>query len=193
MGPPIPKRLSRSLADSPVTTELFVRWSSLHLPDCWIVAGAVVQSYWNTVHGFEPLRGLRDVDIVYFDADDLTEESETEQEHRIRTAFADLPITLDVKNEARVYLWYESRFGQAIDAYSSVKSAIDTFPTTAGSIGIRPRDDGIDCYASFGFDDLLDMTVRPNKRQASRSVYADKVERWRRIWPLLNIVDWDDG
>ena len=40
-------------------------------------------------------------------------------------------------NETRVHLWYEAHFGYRIDPYASVEDAINTWPTTATSIGVR--------------------------------------------------------
>ncbi len=168
-------------------------WDRVALPNCWIVAGVVVQSYWNQAHGCPALHGLSDVDIVYFDAGDLSEETEAEHAARINSLFADTQIKFDVKNEARVHLWYEDRFGYPIESYSSVEAAIDTFPTTAGAIGVRPYGDRIECYSSFGYDDLMGLIVRPNKRQITPDIYARKIERWKSFWPLLKIVEWDDA
>ena len=145
------------------------------------------------MHGFPPLHGVSEVDLIYFDPSDLTEESESQHATRIGIFYEGLPVRFDVKNEARVHLWYESRFGYAINPYKSAESAIDTFPTTAGAIGIRPVGDEIESYAPFGFDDLMGLVVRPNKCQITRDIYAKKVTRWKSHWPMLNIIEWDDA
>lgn len=189
----LPHELEESLRDNPVVSALLDGWNQLNLPDCWLVAGAVVQSYWNSAHGYFPLHGVSDADIVYFDPNDLSEESEATHARRVSGVFHDVPVRFDVKNEARVHLWYEEHFGYPIDAYTSAEAAIDTFPTTAGSIGIRPVGEKIKCYAAFGFDDLLALVVRPNKRQITRSIYEKKVTRWRSLWPGLKILDWEDS
>jgi len=193
MVTPIPKELEDSLRKNPAISVLFDDWARVNLSDCWLVAGAVVQSYWNAAHGYPPLHGVSDIDIVYFEPDDLSAESESQESARIGREFERLPVRLDVKNEARVHLWYEDRFGYAIDAYASVEAAIDTFPTTAGSIGVRPAGETVECYASFGFEDLLKLVVRPNKRQITRDIYVKKIARWKTIWPMLNIIDWEDA
>ena len=189
----LPEKLEDALQANPVISRVLGNWDEVALPNCWVVAGVIVQSYWNAVHQLPPLHGVSDVDLVYFDPHDLTETSESCHAFRIGELFDDLCVRFDVKNEARVHLWYEGQFGYSIRPYTSSEDAIDTFPTTAGAVGIRPARDAIESYASFGFDDLMNLVVRPNKRQITRAIYTNKVLRWRELWPLLEIIDWDDA
>ena len=89
--------------------------------------------------------------------------------------FKDLKVKAEIRNEARVHLWYKDRFGKPLSfldsfgnvsgTYKSVEDAISTWPTTATSIGVRLGAYGkFEVYAPFGPNDLLDMIVRPNKR-----------------------------
>ena len=188
----IPDELSTALNANPVLTSVLESWDDIALPSCWVVAGAVVQSYWNAVHEFPPLHGISDIDLIYFDPEDLSDASEARHATRVAGLFDSSTIRFDVKNEARVHLWYEAKFGYSIEPYSTSTNAIDTFPTTAGCIGIRPEGDALEAYASFGFSDLLNLIVRPNKRQITRQIYAAKTARWRELWPLIDIVDWAD-
>lgn len=187
----LPAELETSLRESRIVSSVFDRWFELALPDSWMVAGAIFQTYWNQAHGFSCDYGIDDIDIIYFDPDDLSEERENDHSIRINRIFATTGVRIDVKNEARVHLWYENRFGYPIDAYDSAKSAMETFPTTAGAIGVRPVGRTLEAFAPFGFDDLLSLVIRPNKRQITRKIYMDKVERWRPNWPRVNFLDWD--
>ncbi|MGR9156264.1 nucleotidyltransferase family protein [Rhizobium leguminosarum] len=128
--------------------------------------------------------------MVYFDANDLSEDAEVEHSARVRRAFSDLPVWIDVKNEARVHLWYEGKFGYPIKPYSSTTDAIATFPTTATAVGLRPGNGSLDLCAPFGLSDLLGGVVRPNKRQIRREIYEQKVGRWIEVWPGLGVVGW---
>src|SRR6516165_8148844 len=49
--------------------------------------------------------------LVYFDVGDLSADREMRQATRVRNLLADIPIWIDTKNQARVHLWYESKFG----------------------------------------------------------------------------------
>lgn len=187
----LPADVEKALVDSPIVSALLNKWHLFDLPDAWLVAGIIVQTYWNAVHGYSYENGIVDADIIYFDRHDLSEETEANHATRIRDELRDIPVRFDVKNEARVHLWYESRFGYSIEPYVSVEHAISTFPTIAGSIGIRPTDGGLECCAPFGVDDLLALRVRPNKRQITREIYEKKVARWAPIWDKLIVAPFE--
>jgi hypothetical protein len=174
----------------PLIGSIIERWASVGLPDCWIVAGALAQSVWNHALGLPSTHGITDVDLVYFDAEDLSEDGEVRQSMRIRDVFSDLRIWIDVKNEARVHLWYESKFGKAIQPYVSTADAITTFPTTATAVGLQPTAGKLKVYAPYGLTDLFGLVVRPNKKQITRLVYEAKVAKWIKLWPSLHIVPW---
>jgi uncharacterized protein len=55
--------------------------------------------------------GLKDIDVIYSDPHDFSAETEASRKRRLRDLFRGLPIKIDVKNEARVHLWYKDRFG----------------------------------------------------------------------------------
>lgn len=185
--------LAAIAARHPFLKIVMARFDAIDLPDAWLVAGAVAQSVWNDTTGRSPTHGMKDIDIVYFDDSDLSASAEAGHEARLRALFAGLPLELDVKNEARVHLWYADAFGTGIEPYRSTADAIATFPTTATSIGIRPGRGTMDVCAPFGLDDLFVGIVRPNKRQVTQSVYDAKTARWRTLWPELTYVDWDSA
>ena len=172
--------------------EILERFEEVALPDTWLVAGCIAQTIWNLGHGQPAEFGLKDVDLIFFDELDLSFEAEASHERRLRDLFQHLPIKLDVKNEARVHLWYEHRFGDAIKPYSSSADAIATFPTTATAVGVRQMRSKFECCALFGLDDLFSLVVRPNERQITRAIYEAKVDRWRSIWPRLTFLPWEE-
>ncbi len=186
-------RLGRVILASPILEPIVRKWEKVSLPDCWLVAGAIAQTVWNDAFGFDPDHGVVDVDLVYFDGADLSEDTEAEHASRIRSLYSDCGVKIDVKNEARVHLWYSQRFGYGIPPYTSTEHAIRTFPTTATAIGVQPEcPGGLLISAPFGLSDLFGTIVRPNRVQVTRSIYAAKVIRWRSLWPELKIVDWSD-
>ena len=186
-------RLETIVRSSAILLPVLDRWSSISLPECWLSGAVIAQTVWNEILGFPCDYGLADIDLVYFDAGDLSVEAEMCQAARVRNLFADVPIGIDTKNEARVHLWYESKFGCPVAPYASTVHAIATFPTTAGAVGIRPTPSGLSVFAPFGLSDLFELVVRPNKTQITRAIYETKTARWRNLWPQLPITDWLEG
>ncbi|NWK95219.1 hypothetical protein DM806_05980 [Sphingobium lactosutens] len=162
------------------------RWDAVQLPDVWLSGSLLAQTRWNEAFGFPPFHGIADADIIYFDAADLSEAAERTAAARLSDVFADLPVRIDVKNQARVHLWYPDRFGTPIDVYRSAIDATLTFPTTASAVAITPEA----LSAPFGLTDLLDPVVRANAAQIDQAYYEAKARRWAACWPDLTILPW---
>jgi uncharacterized protein len=177
---------------NPDVRKVWDSWHKIALPDCWLVAGCLAQTVWNARFGFAAEFGISDMDIVYFDPTDVSESSEQGHAERVRSLLPSLSTKLDIKNEARVHLWYEQKFGYSISPYQSITDAIDTFPTTATAVGMQPAQKGAQIYTTFGLTDLFEGIVRANRRQITRDIYQTKLARWLRYWPDLTIIPWED-
>lgn len=172
--------------------EILGRSPEFELPGTYVGAGCITQTVWNALSGFPLLNNIKDVDFVYFDPSDLTEDSENAVQERVREKFRDFPLQIDVNNEARVHLWYESKFGCSIRPYKSSEDAINTWPTTATSIALSAKNGQLNVYAPFGLNDLFGMIARANKTQITEEIYLDKVERWKKHWPNLTVIPWKE-
>jgi hypothetical protein len=180
----------RMVLSNPTVATIVERMPRLGLPDCYLAAGALYQTVWNCLSGQGPRSGIRDYDLNYFDPSDLSGEAEAAAAKRGADLFADLDATLDIRNEARVHLWYEDRFGVPCPPYASTEAAIMTFPSLSTCYGIRPVDGALEIYAPYGFADLFAMRARPNPVLAPREVYEAKVTRWRQRWPAVEVMPW---
>ncbi|QHA91286.1 nucleotidyltransferase family protein [Bacillus sp. N1-1] len=159
----------------------------------YIGAGCIVQTVWNHMTNRPLHYGIHDLDVVYFDEQDVSLEKEVEIEERLQTLLSDTPFKIDAKNEARVHLWYEEKFGKRIAPYSSLEAAINSWPTTATSIGVKVDQKGaFKIYAPYGLHDLFGLIIRPNKLLISRDVYEAKVAKWSVRWPELEVISWDE-
>lgn len=185
-------QLRQVLSGSPIVAPVIDRWPDIGLPDCWLAAGCLAQTVWNDAFGLPARHGISDIDLVYFDGGDLSAGTEAGHAARIRALFAELGLWVDVKNEARVHLWYAEKFGTALAPYVSTEDAITTFPTTATAVGVQPDANGLRIFSPYGLSDLLGGVVRPNKKQITRPIYDAKVKKWLALWPRLRVVDWDD-
>lgn len=136
---------------------------------------------------------IKDFDLVYFDPD-ISYEAEDVFIRKGEELFKDIGIPVEIRNQARVHLWYGKRFGNnEIEPHVSTEDAIDRWPTTATSVGVRIEPTGAwRFYAPFGLDDLLGLVVRPNKRKVTQVIYDQKAERWKKAWPKLEVMTWQD-
>ncbi|BCJ96942.1 hypothetical protein acsn021_45110 [Anaerocolumna cellulosilytica] len=163
----------------------------LHLKNYYIGAGCICQTVWNYQNNMELMYGISDVDFVYFDNTDISYEAEDCVIQKVKQQFSHLPVDIDVKNQARVHLWYKDRYGYDLKPYTSLEEAINTWPTTATSIGIKMIGNNLQVYAPFGLNDMFGQIIRANKTQITKDTYVSKCQKWKKKWPALKIIDWE--
>jgi hypothetical protein len=181
--------LEAVLAD-PVCRAILDRAPRLGLAEWWLTAGAVFQNVWNVVDDRPPGYGINDYDVFYFDDSDLSWEAEDRVISSAAVLFEDLAATIEVRNEARVHLWYEERFGTPAEPFTSAADAIDAFASTTCSVGVTRGREGLRVYAPYGLADVFAMHMRPHRRLAPRSVYETKVRQYQERWPSLSHDPW---
>lgn len=175
---------------SPLLEKVVHRLENTSNPQLWISGSILAQTAWNRHFRLSAEYGISDIDIVYHDVSDLSEEGETSLAEKLREENADISLWIDAKNQARVHIWYEAKHGYSISAYPSLSHAIETFPTTASAVAIHLSGATMSVIAPFGLHDLINCVVRPNKTQITGSIYDAKVEKWRGLWPDLNVIPW---
>lgn len=161
---------------------------ALELPDWLIFSGAVYQKVFNHLTGRPEDYGLKDYDLGYFDASDLSWDAE---DRVIRRAASELPPPLDtlveVRNQARVHLWFEGRFGEPYARLSCSAEALERFVTPANAVGVRLEpDDRLTIAAPFGLDDLFNLRLRPNPNRPAGD-FRRKVSGVVARWPELTV------
>jgi hypothetical protein len=160
----------------------------LALRDAWIVSGCLVQSAWNALTGRAVDYGINDYDVFYFDSD-TSWQAEDAVIRDLQGRLARLRVRIEVRNQARVHLWYPEKHGLPYPALRRSTEGIDRFLTRNTQVGIRHSVHGYDVYAPNGFDDIADMIVRPNPgANFSAANYAAKAARWKALWPELTVL-----
>lgn len=176
---------------NPTNRAVLARGHELGVDDWWLTAGAVFQSVWNCLEGRDPAQGIRDYDVFYFDSGDQTWESEDVVIRDAQVLFSDIEASVEVRNEARVHLWYGAHFGVPAAPFISSRDAIDHFASTTCCYAVSCDASGrFEVYAPYGFADLFDQRVRPNPVLAPREVYENKTTRWAQEWRGLTVDPW---
>ena len=184
-------RLIGMMQASPTVMAVMRGLRALDLPDWRLVSGCVYQTAWNAITGRGPDYGLKDYDAVYFDPD-TSYDAEDVFIRRAAAAFAaPLDAMVEVRNQARVHLWFEQKFGEPYAPLARTDEALERFVCPAFAVGVRlEEDDRISVAAPFGLDDLFAMRLRPNpRRPINPQGFARVVASARARWPELTVEE----
>ena len=130
--------------------------------------------------------GIKDYDLGYFDASGLSYEVEDAVIRRVEAAFDEpLRSMVEVRNQARVHLWFEAKFGEAYGPLSCTAEALERFASATFAVGVRlESDDRLPIEAPFGLADLFALRLRPNplrKTVGFARTSADVQRRWTEV------------
>jgi len=181
---------------TPFLMDTLIRARAMELPDCWLVSGALYNRVWNALTGRAATHGIKDLDLFYYDPD-TSWEAEDRIIRRAATVFA--PVfppspPVELRNQARVHLWYKDHFGEAYAPLGSSCEAIDRFACKTHAVGVRLRpDDTLDIYAPYGLGDIFALRVVPNTLLNNRATHEAKAARQITLWPELEIIPWPEA
>jgi uncharacterized protein len=172
------------VASNPINRAILSRWDLLDLPGSWLVAGCLFQTVWNVQAGLRPEAQIKDYDIFYFDASDLSEGAEAEAQALTEAALNDLGVTIEVANQARVHLWYPAHFRYPYPSLASAEEGIGRFLVRETCVGVRPQQ----CYVPYGLAGLYAGTLTPNPATPYPELFAKKVASYKARWNWLKVV-----
>lgn len=165
----------------------------LGLAEAWLVSGCVFQSVWNGLSGRPADYGILDYDVFYADPD-TSYDAEDAVIRRCAAAFAGWGVDVQVRNQARVHLWYPQKFGRPYPPVSTVEEALRRFLAPACAAGIRLNGGRKQLIAPFGTADLLSRTIRRNPLVTGAATQYDaKAARWKAVWPEITVHPWTEG
>ncbi len=181
-------RLTEIVRAAPSLMRVLRTMRMLGLPDWLVMSGGVYQRVLNHLTGRAPDYGIRDYDLGYFDASDISYEAEDLVIRRVAAAFDEpLKSTVEVRNQARVHVWFEAHFGEAYTPLSSTAEALERFVSPMFAVGVRlEADDRLHIEAPFGLADLFALHLQPNPLRPSSGfdrAGASVMRRWPEIAP----------
>ena len=167
------------------------RARAMDLPDWWLVSGILYNSVWNQLTGKTSGYGIKDIDLFYFDDGDHSYEAEDAVIKRGEAAFAGLAVPVEIRNQARVHLWYEEHFGVPCPKYQNCGESIRRFASKTHAAGVKlTRGGGLLLDAPFGLDDIFSFRLTPNYAADNRATHHLKAERQMKLWPELTFAPW---
>jgi hypothetical protein len=180
-------RLEEIVRSSPNLMQVLRTARDLDLPDWLVFSGAVYQRVLNSLTGRDLDYGIKDYDLGYFDPD-VSYEAEDAVIRRVAAAFAaPLSQMVEVRNQARVHLWFEGRFGEPYAALTSSAEALARFVSPLYAVGVRlEASETLTIVAPFGLDDLFAMRLRPNPIRPTNG-FARTAASAAARWPELNV------
>lgn len=190
MSGDLERRLEDIVRASAPLMRVLMTARDLDLPDWMVFSGAVYQRVLNHLTGRDADYGVKDYDLGYFDPADVSYEAEDVVIRRVAAAF-DPPLRelVEVRNQARVHLWFEQKFGEPYEPLSGAAEALTRFVSPLFAVGVRLQpDDALSIAAPFGLEDLFAMRLRPNPIRRTNSfarIAASLCDRW----PEVAVVD----
>ena len=132
MSEDLKARLESVVRATPSLMHVLAKARDLALPDWLIFSGAIYQPVLNHLTGRDPDYGIKDYDLGYFDPSDTSYEAEDVVIRRVADAFAQpFKEMVEVRNQARVHLWFEDKFREPYAPLTSSEEALSRFTTTA--------------------------------------------------------------
>ena len=162
---------------------------AVELPDHWLASGGVYQTVWNALTGRDPDYGIKDYDAVYYDPDPSWD-AEDVWIKRVAARFAPpLSELVEVRNQARVHLWFEAKFGEPYAELHSAAECLERFVCPAFSVGVRLSPEGrFEIAAPFGLDDVFAMRLRPNPNRPLATGWERVTTSAKARWPQAMVI-----
>lgn len=169
---------------NPVNQALLHILPKLNIPACTLTAGCLFQAAWNRHSGQPADWGVKDYDVFYFDQD-MSWEAENQIIERVQSACSHLASNIEVRNQARVHLWYEQKFGAPCPPLQSVFDGIDRYLSKATCIGVDVTSGEL--YSTHGLDELQRGILRINPLNPQPAMFLSKAQSYQARWPWLKI------
>ena len=158
---------------------------ALGLPDWCIAAGFVRNRVWDHLHGISPPRPSPDIDVLFFDAADISREREAAYEARLCEMHPG--VSWEVRNQARMHVWKD------LPQHRDTAESMTYWLETVTAVGVRlETDDSLTVIAPLGVDDLVNLRCQPTAfGRTRRHEYEARVaaKRWRELWPKVEFLD----
>ncbi|UTM56009.1 nucleotidyltransferase family protein [Photobacterium sp. CCB-ST2H9] len=174
-------RLSQWLRQDDLRMSVLAVVESLNLPQAYVGAGFVRNLVWDHLHGYNPPTSLNDVDVVYFDPSEQTQEKAWQTEAQLNREYPF--VVWQVRNQALMH----TRNGD--QPYTSTMDAISYWVECETAVAARSVAGELDIIACFGLTSLFAGCLTHNPRRPFTAFQTRVAEKqWLEHWPGLKVV-----
>lgn len=167
------------IKEQPKHIEILKTVRDLELNDCWIGAGFIRNTVWNSLHGIKNTEIDYDIDVVFYYPENINKSYEERLEKELLSKIPH--VNWSAKNQARMHIKNGHK------NYKDVFEAISHWPETATSIAIKiDKFDNLDLIAPYGLEDLFSLIIKPTPQFDASIVEQRIVEKnWLTKWQKL--------
>jgi uncharacterized protein len=188
------ERLKDIVAASPRVIQVLKIARAAGLPDWRLVAGSIYGTVWNNLTGRDADHGIKDYDICYFDPDTSWEAEDAIIKAVAAITPTDLLPLVEVRNQARVHLWFGDKFGGDYPPLANTDEALTRYLCYSDAVAVRlEADNSLSVAAPFGLGDIFSMIMRSNPRRAAPANRAAKVASVQARWPEVQYTENEDA
>ncbi|KJF92786.1 nucleotidyltransferase family protein [Photobacterium angustum] len=170
------------IKQDPLRTEALYYVSLLGLPQCYIAAGFVRNLVWDALHDFKSPSPLNDIDVIYYDPEELNPSAYLAYEAELNECMPDL--NWQVRNQAIMHKRNNDK------PYQSTMDAMSYWPEKETAVAVRQiGQEQYECIAAFGFESLFNYCITYNAKRP-REIFEDRInsKQWLVKWPSLKVV-----
>lgn len=165
------EEIEELLLDNPIIIRTCNYLHDIEATDCLIGGGLLRNIIWNKLLGYKMTHALKDIDIVYYDAN-------TREKYVTSKKICGLPIQF--KNQAFIHEWYNWYGEKEFKPYKSLEGAVASWSELCTCIAIGPQSK-YKLVIPNGLDDLLNLTVRLNSKSnmslLSKEIWIDRLNK----------------
>lgn len=172
--------------------EILRTTKKLGLSDWWIGAGFVRSKVWDHLHGYEKRTPIPDIDVIYFDKTDFSEDEMSKDTTLKEIEYEKLLVKMmpginwSVTNQARIHLFHNH------PPYKSASEGLSNWVETATCIGVKLNEKNeLVITAPHGAHDLVNLILRPTPNSgATEGKFEERIanKKWLIKWPKLKVV-----
>ncbi|WP_394888671.1 nucleotidyltransferase family protein [Mesorhizobium sp. AaZ16] len=98
----------------------------------------------------------------------------------------------EIRNQARVHLWYPERFfGRQCPAYRSSSHSLSYFSSKTHAVGVRLAGTGeFEVTRHSASTISFSFRIVPNRVIDNRVTHEEKAARAKQRWPEISVVPW---